>query len=206
MILRCYISQCLWTAGHACQHFFIQCKESIVYYFSTHGCGCFWSSLSSASFDFEPLDAAAAAARALLLKKLAAIAGYGYLVLKKILNRKYYKGWDNVGVDDDRGELDVFATRTNVINYRCQDIRSIVLIIHIMHYYLISIIHLSGSRRSLQTSSFWDFEGFLLVSFFPPARCRGCWFLPAHHPLPSCQSGRSFGHYLVALQMLKLGP
>lgn len=70
-----------WTCLISISSFKI--KESIAYYFSTHGCGCFWSCLSSASFDFEPLDAAAAAARALLLKKLAAIASYGYLVCIK---------------------------------------------------------------------------------------------------------------------------
>lgn len=46
------------------------------YYFSTHGCCCACSSFPSVGFCFEPLDAAAAAARALLLKKLAAMVLY----------------------------------------------------------------------------------------------------------------------------------
>ena len=45
------------------------------YYFSTHGCCCACSSFPSVGFCFELLDAAAAA-RALLLKKLAAMIFY----------------------------------------------------------------------------------------------------------------------------------
>lgn len=47
-------------------------ETTVTYYFSTHGWSC--SSLGSVGFCLELLDAAAAAARALLLKKLAAIA------------------------------------------------------------------------------------------------------------------------------------
>lgn len=47
-------------------------EVATTYYFSTHGWSC--SSLGSVGFCLVLLDAAAAAARALLLKKLAAIA------------------------------------------------------------------------------------------------------------------------------------
>ena len=77
MILSCYIAQCPWAAVHAwlAEHF--QNMRAVnwdLYYFSTHGWCCLWSSFPSDGFDFELLEAAAAAARALLLKKLAAIA------------------------------------------------------------------------------------------------------------------------------------
>jgi hypothetical protein len=52
-------------------------RLNITYYFSTHGCSRVWSSFPSVGFCFELVDAAAAAAaRALLLKKLEAMSSY----------------------------------------------------------------------------------------------------------------------------------
>jgi hypothetical protein len=52
-------------------------RLNVTYYFSTHGCSRVCSSFASVGFCFELVDAAAAAAaRALLLKKLAAMNSY----------------------------------------------------------------------------------------------------------------------------------
>lgn len=48
-------------------------ETALTYYFSTHGCCRIVSSLLSPALGLELLDAAAAAARALLLKKLDAM-------------------------------------------------------------------------------------------------------------------------------------
>lgn len=48
-------------------------EAALTYYFSTHGCCRLVSSLLSPALGLELLDAAAAAARALLLKKLEAM-------------------------------------------------------------------------------------------------------------------------------------
>lgn len=67
------IVQGRWSAG-AGQYCLDQAAQiALTYYFSTHGCSRFVSCLLSPALGLELLDAAAAAARALLLKKLEAM-------------------------------------------------------------------------------------------------------------------------------------
>ena len=69
MVLGGDIVQALWSAVHRCQNSFEVNNLNGSYYFSTHGCSLVLSSIEVGLLEDEaPLDAAAAA-RALLLKK-----------------------------------------------------------------------------------------------------------------------------------------
>ena len=70
MVLGCNIIQALRTAVEGDQYISIMEAEDLTYYFSTHGCR-FWVSFGGAALDDEAPLVAAAAARALLSKKVA---------------------------------------------------------------------------------------------------------------------------------------
>ena len=69
MVLRGNVVKALWSAVSCCQKSTRMTSLNESYYFSTHGCNLVVSSFGVGSLEEEAPLAAAAAARALLLKK-----------------------------------------------------------------------------------------------------------------------------------------
>lgn len=67
------IVQGLWSTGASQYKLTEEAGIALTYYFSTHGCNRLVSSLPSPALGLELLEAATAAARALLLKKVEAM-------------------------------------------------------------------------------------------------------------------------------------